>query len=384
MSSRAFTVDYGPEEQAMQAYFREGERRAHRLNNRGPIRFTSDGRLHPDILEAYWRCGFYIFEGVLSSEELADIETDFLSMMDRLPTEQGSPVDATGRPALGTGCTTQTTIWSKPLADPLGGTAMFGGRHQVKMFEPVPAPSAPKEVVVAINGSLQFSDALLRMYGHPQLLAVAAAINGDDFVPFNENVVIKEPGLGGSVSWHQDGVTHWNSPDWDEGSHGFNFMAQLYGCTPANGLWVIPGSHKLGKMDIKAMAAATGTDRLAEAVPHVCKPGDVGINNRQLIHGSFANTSPDWRVSFNFGFHRRKSVRSAKHGNVNTPSEFYTADYIRQRARILGYAIDARRQRFPRETPFRYRPHADAGESFCWDAKAKEEIKDYNKRDLFI
>jgi hypothetical protein len=233
---RTFTVDYGSEEQAMQAYCQEGERRAHHLNNRGPIRFTSDGKLHPDILEAYWRCGFYIFEGVLSNEELADIETDFLNMIDRLPTEQGSLVDAKGRSALGTGCTAQTTVWSKPLADPFGGTAMIGGRHQVKMFEPEPAVGAPKEVVFAISGSLQFSDAMLRMYGHPQLLAVAAAINGDDFVPFNENVVIKEPGLGSSVSWHQDGVTHWNSPDWNEGSHGFNFMAQLYGCTPANGL----------------------------------------------------------------------------------------------------------------------------------------------------
>ena len=27
----------------------------------------------------------------------------------------------------------------------------------------------------------------------------------------------KQPGLGGSVAWHQDGVTHWDSVDWDEG-----------------------------------------------------------------------------------------------------------------------------------------------------------------------
>ena len=140
------------------------------------------------------------------------------------------------------------------------------------------------------------------------MLAVAAAVNGDDFVPFNEALFIKEPGRGASVAWHQDGMTHWDSPDWDQGSHGFNFMAQLYGCTPANGVWVVPGSHKLGKADIKAMVAAAGTERLPQAVPIICKPGDVAITNRQTVHGSFANTSPDWRVTLNFGFHRRRSV----------------------------------------------------------------------------
>ena len=34
-------VDYGPEEAAMQAYLRQGERRAYALGNRGPIRFCN-------------------------------------------------------------------------------------------------------------------------------------------------------------------------------------------------------------------------------------------------------------------------------------------------------------------------------------------------------
>ncbi|HZV25221.1 MAG TPA: hypothetical protein VFG00_02935, partial [Acidothermaceae bacterium] len=59
---------------AMLAYLRDGERRAFDLGNRGPIRFTPDGQVHPEILEAYWRCGFYVFEGVLDADELADIE----------------------------------------------------------------------------------------------------------------------------------------------------------------------------------------------------------------------------------------------------------------------------------------------------------------------
>lgn len=384
MATAAVTADYGTEERAMRAYLADGERRAFALGNRGPIRFTPDGKLHPEIVEAYWRCGFYVFEGVLGKDELADIEADVRSILDRLPTERGSPVDAKGRPALAHDCTAPTLFWSKPLGDPMGGTALANGRHPVKMFEPTAAADAPKEVVYLILGSLQFSEAALRAYGHPQLLAVAAAINGDDFVPFNEALFIKAPGLGASVAWHRDGVTHWDSPDWDQGTHGFNFMGQLYGCTAANGVWVVPGSHKLRKVDIKAMVAGAGSDRLPDAVPMICAPGDVAITNRQAVHGSFANTSKDWRVTVNMGFHRRRSVLGVKGGGVHNAPAVYDAERIRRRARVIGYAIDARRRRFPGETPFVYRPHAAAGEIWRWDDAARASMRDYNLLDLSI
>ena len=57
-----------------------------------------------------------------------------------------------------------------------------------------------------MGGMCQIMDSGLRLYGHPDLLAVAASINGDDFVPYNDAIFVKQPGLGGSVSWHQDGV----------------------------------------------------------------------------------------------------------------------------------------------------------------------------------
>jgi len=376
--------DYGPEEAAMQAYLREGERRAFALGNRGPIRFTAEGKLHPEILDAYWRCGFYVFEGVLKPAELADIEADLKQMLERLPSERGSAVDAKGRPALAADCEAPTLFWAKPLGDPFGGTELANGRHPVKMFEPKAATDAPKEVVYLILGTLQFSEAHLRLYGHPQLLAVAAAVNGEDFVPFNEAFFIKEPGRGASVAWHRDGVTHWDSPDWDQGTHGFNFMAQLYGCTAANGVWVVPGSHKLRKVDIKSMVASAGSERLPDAVPIIAAPGDVAITNRQAVHGSFANTSRDWRVTLNFGFHRRRSVLGVNGGGVHNAPAVYDAERIRKRARLLGYAIAARAQRFPEETPFVYQPHAQAGERFVWDAAAKADLKDYNLLDLSI
>lgn len=377
-------INYGPEQAAMEAYLRDGERRAFALGNRGPVRYDADGKIHPDILEAYWRTGFYVFEGVYKAAELKEIEADFQQVMERLPVDRESTVDANGRPAIGVGLQAPCLFWSKPLADPFGGTELANGRHPVKMFEPVAAADAPKEVVYLILGSFQFSETSLRAYGHPDLLAIAAAVNGDDFVPFTDALFIKAPGLGASVAWHQDGTTHWNSPSWDQGSHGFNSMTQLYGCTAANGVWVVPGSHKLGKVDIKAMVAAAGTERLPDAVPIICAPGDMAITNRQTVHGSFANTSKDWRVTLNAGFHRLRSVLGVEAGGLHNARAVYDAARIHERSRVIGLAIDARRQHFPGEKSFVYAPHAAAGKTYTWDAEAKAGMRDYNLLDLGI
>ncbi len=377
-------TDYGAEQLAMADYLADGERRALALPNRGPIRFEHDGSLAADILEAYWAYGFYIFTGVLDAAELADIEADVDRILERAPVTEGALVDAAGRPALAIDCEAPTLFWARPLSDPFGGTELANGRHPTRMFEPQPASDAPEKTIYLILGSLQFSDACLRVYGHPGLLAVAAAINGADFAPFNEALFIKQPGLGSSVAWHQDGVTHWDSPAFDPGIHGFNFMAQLYGSTAANGLWVVPGTHKLGKVDIKAMAAAAGTDRLPQAVPMLCAPGDVGICNRQTVHGSFANTSADTRVTVNFGFHRRASVLDVTAGGVHNARATYDAARIHQRARLIAYAIDARKQRFPDETPYVYQPFKGEENHYRWNDAARASLKDYNLLDLSI
>ncbi len=376
--------DYGADEDAMVAYRADGERRALALDNRGPIRFDEQGRLDPAILDAYGRHGFYVFEGVLGAEELADIERDVAELLDRAPVTKGAEIDRHGRPALGADCTARNVSWVRPLSDPLGGTSASNGRHPAKMNEPVAPEGAPEFVVQLILGSLQFSDACLRVYGHPELLAVAEAVNGADFAPFNEAVWIKHPYLGGSVAWHQDGWTHWEDPELDGDTHGFNFMAQLYGCNAANGLWVVPGSHRIGKADIKAMVDAAGSDRLPDAVPLVCGPGAVAITNRQAIHGSFANTSAEPRVTINFGFHRRRSVLGVTSGGVHNPVSVYDEERIRTRSAAIMYGIDARAQRFPHERRYVYQPLAGQEDAYRFGPATRGALKDYNLLDLGI
>ena len=377
-------TNFGRDEAKMAQYRAAGTARAVAMNNRGPARFDTAGRLEQDILDAYWREGFYVFKNVVGEEELYDIERDVAEILERAPIAPDAVVDRHGRPALGANRQGLGFRLVRPLSDPYGGSAENQGRHQIKMAEPEVPADAPQWVMTLLLGPLQYSDACLRYYGHPTLLAIAASVNGEDFTPFNEAIWVKQPRLGGSVSWHQDGWTHWDSADLDAGTHGLNTMMQLYGCDAANGLWVVPGSHRLGKLDIAAYCDAHGSDRLPDAVPLICGPGDLAITNRQIIHGSFANTSDNVRVTINAGFHRRKSVLNVTSGGVHNPVSLYDDAYIRHRARVIMYGIDARRQRFPDEVPFRYAPLADQGSAYRWTPETRADIDDYNLQDIGI
>ncbi|MEE2736125.1 MAG: phytanoyl-CoA dioxygenase family protein [Pseudomonadota bacterium] len=370
----------------LKQYFDEGANRAQEIGNRGPLKLNKNGELEREILEAFEREGFYVFEGVVEPLELGDLRVEIDSLLERAPTGRYSRVDKFGRPAFGEGFKRGTYTFIKPLSDPWGGTDLLGGRHPVQMTQPLPSDDAPKETVHLIGGMCQIMKSGLRLYGHPSLLAVAEAINGKDFVPFNEAVFVKQPGLGGSVAWHQDGVTHWEAPNWDPGIHGFNFQVQLYDSTPANCLWVIPGSHRRGKADIKSMVAENdNSELLPEAIPMPCKAGDVTIANRQILHCSFANTSPDLRVAMTFGFHRRSSVLGARGALSQGADLVYDEKTVFERSRVIAVAIDARQQYFPNEKRYQYHPFIGLEDHYRWNEENYDKvIRDYNLQDLAI
>lgn len=369
----------------MEKYTREGEARAYALGNRGPIKLGPDGKLDKEILNAYREYGFYVFENVVDDTELHELREDVEHVLSRAPIEPEADLDASGRPALGPEFTRYPYRFAKPLSDPLGGTTKNKGRHPVKMLNPTPGEDAPSWTIELLTGNLHLMDSCLRLYGHPGLLAVAEAINGPDFVPYNEVAFIKEPGLGPSVAWHQDGTTHWDAPDWNEDAHGFNFMTQLYPSTSANCVWVLPGSHKGGKADIPALVNESGSERLADAVPLICEAGEVFIVNRQLVHGSFANSSPDRRVTINAGFFPRARVLDVSTSQLDDRMETYDAERIHTRSRIIALGIDARQQRFPGEPRFDYQPLAGELEENRWNEENRKKLlKNYNLNDIYI
>ena len=102
---------------ARAAYYADGEARALALPNRGPIRYTADGRVHPDILEAYSTYGFYVFEQVVGPEELEELRAEAAAVLDRAPyPTRDSPVDRHGRPAAGLDLARNPWLMAPPLS----------------------------------------------------------------------------------------------------------------------------------------------------------------------------------------------------------------------------------------------------------------------------
>jgi ectoine hydroxylase-related dioxygenase (phytanoyl-CoA dioxygenase family) len=117
----------------------------------------------------------------------------------------------------------------------------------------------------------------------------------------------------------------------------------------------------------------------------VCKPGDVIISNRQLVHGSFANTSPDRRVTVNFGFLPRSSVLDVTTARLDGEVETYDAARLHQRSRMIAVAIDARHQRFSHERRYVYQPLLGEEGTNRWNEEVRETVvKNYNLLDVHI
>ena len=368
------------DETAWEAYRRDGCERAAWLGNRGPMCFDEDGRLAQDILGAYRRTGFYVFTGVLSPEEVQELAIEFDQVLDNAPLRNDGEVDRHARPS---------KFSSYYTVEPLESS------DAEEASDAVDAPG----IVRMVSHPLMLMDSALRAYAHPDILKMAASVNGSDFVPFHESVFHKAAHRGAPTRWHQDGRTHWEEdgmsleqPDGSGKTHGFNLSVSWCDCTPENGLWVVPGSHRRWRLADGGEFPPI-TECLPDAVPMTLAPGDCGIVSRSSLHGSYPNRSSVRRVNMVMGFHNRASAIGAETTNVhafvrpgNTKPIKYTEDYVLRRARMIPLAIDARRQRYPDEVPYEYQG-SYIGDG-VWNAQARAEISregdEYWQRDITL
>lgn len=371
-------------------YFEAGAERARALGNRGALRFDADGRLATDIREALTDIGYYIFAGVVDDAELAELDADLDALLARTPRDKDAEVDRQGRP-LDADAQLPQLLWAKPLADPWGGTALLNGRHPVRMDEPEARAAAPASTIFLMLGLFETMPSALRLSAHPDVLRITAAVCGPDFVPYNDTIFLKEPGLGASVAWHQDGTTHWDSPSWHPLAHGVNCMAQFRDTTPANALWTLPGTHRDGRVDIKARVAANGgSTYLPDAVPLLCERGDVVVQNRQCVHGSFANNTPDPRITFVWGFFPREAVHGVEVQMPQTSPDMpndvrrYDDAAIHERARLVQLAIEARQAHRPSEPAYAYAPVAQDAPWDLDDAGRAQALRGYARNTIFV
>ena len=126
----------------------------------------------------------------------------------------------------------------------------------------------------------------------------------DEVYHYHSKMIMKDARVGGAWAWHQDyGYWYRNGVLWP---HLVSVFVAVDPCTRENGcLQVIPGSHKLGRIDHVQTGEQAGADRgrVEEALKRLplsyveMAPGDALFFHANTLHRSDRNASPDPRWS---------------------------------------------------------------------------------------
>ena len=137
------------------------------------------------------------------------------------------------------------------------------------------------------------------------MVDAAEALRGGEVYHYHSKMIMKAARVGGAWAWHQDyGYWYQNGVLWPDLTSAFIAVDRA---TRENGcLQVIPGSHKLGRIDHVLTGDQAGEDRarvdqiLTRLPLHYVEMecGDVLFFHSNLLHRSAENTSeyPRWSM----------------------------------------------------------------------------------------
>jgi len=149
---------------------------------------------------------------------------------------------------------------------------------------------------------LPLADELAR---HPRVLDAVESVLGPDILLWDSAFIVKEPGDGKKVSWHQD-MTYWGlGPD-----DVVSVWLALSPATLESGcMLMMPGTHKgpiVRHNDNEAgdniLSRGQTIDAVIEegkAASVVLRPGELSLHHGKVWHGSSPNRSADRRIAFN-------------------------------------------------------------------------------------
>lgn len=184
----------------------------------------------------------------------------------------------------------------------------------VTVLDPAEAAAcrAELEALEAAHGRLNyklkphlFCRLAARLARHPAILDALEDLVGPDLLLFDSTFIIKEPGDGKRVSWHQD-LTYW-------GLEPAAVTSVWLALSPATGesgaMRMLPGSHRRGPLHHEETFAADnllsrgqtilqGIDE-AQAVQTHLAPGQMSLHDGWTCHDSGPNRAADRRIGFN-------------------------------------------------------------------------------------
>ncbi|MFI0418745.1 phytanoyl-CoA dioxygenase family protein [Spongiactinospora sp. 9N601] len=173
------------------------------------------------------------------------------------------------------------------------------------------------DVVRGLHGCHVFDDVCAALVRHPRLVALAEELVGGQVYVYQFKVNLKQAHEGAEWPWHQD-YAFWGEEDGMPRPDAVNVAIPLDDVHEGNGpLVAIPGSHRLGLLDLPAQAAArsdwqrhvsadlayTVSEQRAEElarrlgrVTFTARAGAVHAFHPSIVHSSSGNTSPDRRA----------------------------------------------------------------------------------------
>jgi len=182
-------------------------------------------------------------------------------------------------------------------------------------LEAIEAAYGPMHYLVKPHLVLTLADELIRL---PGLVGAVADLIGPDVMLWDSSFIIKEPGEGKFVSWHQD-LTYWGL----EGGRDdvVSVWLALSDASEAAGcMRMVPGSHLSGMAEhvdtyspdnvLSRGQTIRGVDE-SKAVAVPLRPGQMSLHHGWVFHASHPNVTNDRRIGLNMNL-IKPSVRQTR------------------------------------------------------------------------
>ncbi|SDM83119.1 Phytanoyl-CoA dioxygenase (PhyH) [Paenibacillus sp. yr247] len=183
------------------------------------------------------------------------------------------------------------------------------------------------------------------LLAHPFILRSVEKLQGKNFIPTWDSLVVKIPDQAASVPWHRDAAVPEGCTD---PRPIFNVDFYLDAADLKSCLWVIPGSNHWDAAASVERCLLPGFD-FTDAVPVPMNPGDVIFHNIQLLHGSPEGEGNALRRTVYYEF---------RPGEIEAEFGPHTLEYLALKQHMLVDCIQLRKQAaYTRgEKPFVYNP----------------------------
>ncbi len=139
-----------------------------------------------------------------------------------------------------------------------------------------------KQLLRRIEYVIDKSEPMQVLLGNPFILRSVEKLQGPNFIPTWDSMVVKVPDEGVIVPWHRDAALAANPGDTRP---IFNVDFYLDRSDIKSCLWVIPASNHWDEQTTEERCQRPGFDT-SDAIPVPIEAGDVIFHNIQLVHGS--------------------------------------------------------------------------------------------------